>query len=146
MGTHISKMLEACEGTGALAVQMGGASGETVFASHFDREISFEDASPGGSIMVFGKNRNMLDVAENFMEFFVEESCGQCTPCRKGNVKLLEAIKKIKAGTCTCDYYEKIKSLCETMQLASKCGLGQTSTRSFLAITEEHFKNCGGKN
>jgi hypothetical protein len=34
--------------------------------------------------MVIGPQRDILDVAENFLEFFVEESCGQCTPCRLG--------------------------------------------------------------
>lgn len=150
MGTTINEMLKAVDGMGAKAVQMGGASGQTVPASQFDRKIAFEDAPPGGSIMVFGPKRNMLDVAENFLEFFVEESCGQCTPCRKGNVQLLEAVRKMKAGKCCgadCECLDKLYSLAETMRLASKCGLGQTSSNAFVAITE-HFADeikCGGK-
>ena len=148
MGTTVAEMLKAVDGEGAKAVQMGGASGQTVPASEFERKIAFEDAPPGGSIMVFDPKRKMLDVAENFMEFFVEESCGQCTPCRKGNVQLLEAVRKMKAGKCCGgeDCFAKLRSLAETMQIASKCGLGQTSANAFLAITK-HFKDeiiCGG--
>jgi [NiFe] hydrogenase diaphorase moiety large subunit len=133
MGTSIAEMLKTVGGEGAQAVQVGGASGQTIFASDFGRKIAFEDASPSGSVMVFGPQRNMLDVAENFLEFFVEESCGQCTPCRKGNPKLLEGIRLVKEGTCSKEYLQQLISLCETMKIASKCGLGQTSPNAFLS-------------
>ena len=48
--------------------------------------------------MVFGPDRNVLEIAEQFMEFFVEESCGYCTPCRVGNVLLKERLSRILAG------------------------------------------------
>lgn len=140
MGTTVAEMLKACGGEGAKAVQMGGASGQTLPVSEFSRKIAFEDAPPGGSIMIFRPNRNILDVAENFLEFFVEESCGQCTPCRKGNPKLLEGVKMLKQGKCSKEHLENLRSLCGTMQIASKCGLGQTSSNAFLAITK-HFEN-----
>ncbi|MEA1937480.1 MAG: NADH-ubiquinone oxidoreductase-F iron-sulfur binding region domain-containing protein [Pseudomonadota bacterium] len=88
--------------------------------------------------MVFGAKRNMLDVAENFLEFFVEESCGQCTPCREGNVKLLEGIKAMKDGSCTKERFDDLLSLCQTMKDASKCGLGQSSPNIFIQVVE-HF-------
>jgi len=148
MGTTIAEMLNAVGGEGAKAVQMGGASGQTIPKNQFDRKIAFEDAPPGGSIIVFGPKRNMLDVAENFLEFFVEESCGQCTPCRKGNVQLLEAIRAIKAGKYGVpDCSAKLYSLAETMQIVSKCSLGQSSPNVFMAVTK-YFSDeikSGGK-
>jgi [NiFe] hydrogenase diaphorase moiety large subunit len=94
----------------------------------------------------------MLLVLKNFMEFFVEESCGQCTPCRIGNVKLLEGVEMIEHGDFTFDYISKLKDLGKTMQLAAKCGLGQSSPNSFISILEnfkdEIFNPCsnGGSN
>ena len=82
----------------------------------------------------------MLDVAENFLEFFVDESCGQCTPCREGNSKLLDAVYKLQDGECSIAYLQTIEGLAETMQLASKCGLGQSSPNAFLSIIE-NFKH-----
>ena len=76
----------------------------------------------------------MLKVAKNFLEFFVEESCGQCTPCRKGNPKLLEGIRLLKQGKCSEEYLQQLISLCETMQIASKCALGQSSPNIFLTV------------
>ena len=140
MGTSVAEVIKEAGGEGAKAAQVGGASGQTVPASDFSRKIAFEDAPPGGSIMIFGPERNMADVAENFLEFFVEESCGQCAPCREGNIKLLEGIRMLKKGEYSEEHLKELMSLCETMKVASKCGLGQTSSNAFLAITK-HFSN-----
>jgi [NiFe] hydrogenase diaphorase moiety large subunit len=94
----------------------------------------------GGSIIVFGPGRDMLHVAKNFMEFFVEESCGQCTPCRAGNAKLLEGLELLERGACSSAYLKELLALCETMQLASKCGLGQSSPNAFVSIMT-HFQD-----
>jgi len=75
-------------------------------------------------------------VAENFMEFFHDESCGQCTPCREGNGKILEGIHMLQQGKCSMHYLRELCALGETMQLASKCGLGQTSPNAFLSIVK----------
>jgi [NiFe] hydrogenase diaphorase moiety large subunit len=93
----------------------------------------------GGSIIVFGPDRDMLHVAKNFMEFFVEESCGQCTPCRAGNAKLLAGIEMLDRGACSSAYLKELLALGETMQLASKCGLGQSSPNAFVSIMM-HFQ------
>jgi [NiFe] hydrogenase diaphorase moiety large subunit len=127
------------DGRNAKAVQIGGASGHCVPASDFGRKLAFEDIATGGSIIVFGPGRDMLHVAKNFMEFFVEESCGQCTPCRAGNAKLLEGIEKLEQGMCSTAYLQELLALSETMQLASKCGLGQSSPNAFVSIVK-HFQ------
>ena len=134
LGITIHELLEHVGGVDAKAVQVGGASGTCVSKAGFGRRIAFEDLGTGGSIIVFGQHRDMLHVAKNFMEFFVEESCGQCTPCRVGNAKLLEGIEMLERGECSTAYLRELLSLCETMQLASKCGLGQSSPNAFVSI------------
>lgn len=147
-GTKISELLELVGAKNTKAVQVGGASGICVPKSQFNRTLAYEDAATGGSIMIFNENRNMLEVLKNFMEFFVEESCGQCTPCRIGNTKLLEGVKMIENGSFTFNYMNKLKDLGKTMQVASKCGLGQSSPNSFISILEnfkdEIFNGNGG--
>lgn len=139
-GTTINEMLEMVGAKDTKAVQIGGAAGICVPKSEFSRNISFEDVSTGGSIIVFNKDRDMLHVLKNFMEFFVEESCGQCTPCRIGNIKLLEGIHMIERGECSMSYLKELIELGKTMQIASKCGLGQSSPNPFIAIMT-HFEN-----
>jgi [NiFe] hydrogenase diaphorase moiety large subunit len=82
----------------------------------------------------------MLNVAKNFVEFFVEESCGQCTPCREGNVKLLEGLKMMEEGRCSVGYMEELVKLGETIQNASKCFLGRSCPNAFLSIVK-NFKD-----
>jgi [NiFe] hydrogenase diaphorase moiety large subunit len=78
----------------------------------------------------------MLAVVKNFLEFFADESCGQCTPCREGNVKLLEGVEMLEKGQCSMAYLKELCALGETMQLASKCGLGQSSPNAFLSVVK----------
>ncbi len=149
-GTTISELLHIVNAKNTKAVQVGGASGICVPKSQFNRALAYDDIATGGSIMIFNESRNMLHVAKNFMEFFVEESCGQCTPCRIGNVKLLEGIEMIERGEYKFSYISQLKGLGKTMQIASKCGLGQSSSNSFISILEnfkdEIFNGNGGAN
>ncbi|MGE4350800.1 MAG: NADH-quinone oxidoreductase subunit F [Bdellovibrionales bacterium] len=139
MGTKISAILEAAGAQNAKAAVVGGASGVLVPTTEFDRNISFEDVSTGGSIIVFSQGRDLLDIVENFQEFFADESCGQCTICRMGNVKLLEGIRMLQAGTCTSKHLKALCELGESMQAASKCGLGQSAPNMFLSVLK-HFR------
>ncbi len=147
-GTKISELLELVGAKNTKAVQIGGASGFCYNKTQFDRALAYEDAATGGSIMIFNESRDMLRVLDNFMEFFVDESCGQCTPCRIGNVKLLEGVKMIQKGEYTFAYINKLKELGKTMQVASKCGLGQSSPNAFISIlenfNEEIFNRSNG--
>lgn len=139
-GISIKQILKMVDARNTKAVQVGGASGVCVPKSEFNRKITFEDLSTGGSVIIFNKKRNMLDAAENFLKFFEEESCGQCTPCREGVPVLLEGVKMLKKGECTKDYLKDLFSLAETMQLASKCGLGQSSSNAFVSIASSFKK------
>ncbi|MGL1902783.1 MAG: NAD(P)H-dependent oxidoreductase subunit E [Fibrobacterales bacterium] len=138
-GITVKEMLAECGGSDAKAVQVGGASGLCIPAKDFDRSIAFEDIPTGGSIMVFGQKTDMRQVAINFMEFFAEESCGQCTPCREGNEVILEGLDQMVDGDCEEEYLEELLKLSNSMTVASKCGLGQTSSSAFANIAE-HFR------
>lgn len=137
-GITIAELLREVGGEEAKAVQIGGASGQCVPRKEFERRLAFEDIPTGGSVIIIGPDRDMLALAHNLLDFFVDESCGQCTPCRLGNTKLLEGVEMLRQGTCTPEYLRDLKGLANTMQVASKCGLGQTSSVAFMSILE-HF-------
>jgi len=114
------------------AVQVGGASGFLVPRKKFkDAAIGFQgkltsiSLPTGGSMMLFNSSRSMFNVLDNYLEFFREESCGQCTPCRVGCQQLLLGIKAVKRGDKQATYLDKLIRLTETMKLTAKCGLGQ---------------------
>jgi len=125
------------------AVQVGGASGFLVPRKKFkDAAIGFKgklrsiSLPTGGSMMLFNSSRSMYNVLDNYLEFFMEESCGQCTPCRVGCQQLLLGIKAIKRADKPASYLDKLMRLTETMQYAAKCGLGQSVANSFSSIVE----------
>ena len=105
----------------------------------FDRTLAYEDIPTGGSVIVLGPQRDMLHLSRNFLEFFLDESCGQCTPCREGIPKLLEGVELLKHGRCSMGY---LKELCDWAKpcTASKCGLGQSAPNALLSIVE-HFQD-----
>ena len=117
------------------AVQVGGASGFCVPRKHFKETIiGFEGIPTGGSMMVFNSTRSMYNVLNDYLEFFEEESCGQCTPCRVGTQQLIKGIGAVKRGEKPSDYLDQLLRLTETMKIASKCGLGQSVANSFSSI------------
>ena len=127
----------------AKAVQVGGASGFCVPRKRFaETHIGYQGGlkgfslPTGGSMMIFNSSRSMYNVLHNYLEFFEEESCGQCTPCRVGCQQLLKGIEAVKRGEESQKYLNDLLRLAETMKLTAKCGLGQSVGNSFSSIVE----------
>jgi len=119
------------------AVQVGGASGFCVPRKKFGETIiGFEGVPTGGSMKLFNSSRSMYNVLHNYLDFFAEESCGQCTPCRIGCQQLLKGVEKVKKGETKPIYLNDLVKLAETMKIASKCGLGQSVGNAFRSIVE----------
>lgn len=125
------------------AVQVGGASGFLVPRKEFRNSIigfkgklSGVSLPTGGSMMLFNSSRSMYNVLSNYLDFFQEESCGQCTPCRIGCQVLTRGINEVKRGERPVGYLDKLLKLTETMQITAKCGLGQSVANSFSSIVE----------
>jgi [NiFe] hydrogenase diaphorase moiety large subunit len=119
------------------AVQVGGASGFCVPRKKFTGTIiGFEGVPTGGSMKLFNSSRSMYNVLHNYLDFFAEESCGQCTPCRVGCQQLLKGVEKVKKGEAKSIYLNELVKLAETMKIASKCGLGQSVGNAFRTIVE----------
>ena len=131
-GIQLGELMKMVGAEDAAAVQIGGPSGQMVGPRDFERTLSCDDLATGGSVMVFGPQRNILDVVGQFMDFFVEENCGYCTPCRVGNVLLKERLENIMRGRGEPADLEYLKDLGETMKTASRCGLGQTAPNPIL--------------
>ena len=122
------------------AVQVGGASGFCVPRKKFSETIiGFEGVPTGGSMKLFNSSRSMYNVLHNYLDFFAEESCGQCTPCRVGCQQLLKGVEKVKKGEAKSTYLNELVKLADTMKIASKCGLGQSVGNAFRSIVE-NFK------
>lgn len=141
LGMTVDQFVEEFGDGDTKAVQVGGASGFCIPRKKFKTTIiGFEGVPTGGSMKVFNSSRSMYNVLHNYLEFFQEESCGQCTPCRVGCQQLLLGIESIKRKEKPAAYFERLLKLADTMKLASKCGLGQSVGNSFTSIVENFYE------
>lgn len=136
-GITVEKFLELVGGENAQAVQMGGPSGRCLAPKDFGRSISFEDLTTGGSVIIFGPRRDLLECMRQFLEFFVEESCGWCVPCRVGTTLLLKKMDKVLSGHGGRKDLKELKDLGRTIKAMSRCGLGQTAAHPVLTTIDD---------
>ena len=132
LGITVNELLDLVGAPDAAYVQMSGPSGQAVAPKDFGRRIAYEDISTGGSTMIFGPQRDILDIALQFADFFVDESCGWCTPCRVGTTLLKQGMEKIVAGRATLSDIAATEALADTVSRMSRCGLGQTAPNPIL--------------
>ena len=140
LGMSVNEFVDEFGDGDTKAVQVGGASGFCVPRKRFEETIiGFEGVPTGGSMKLFNSTRSMYNVLHNYLDFFTEESCGQCTPCRVGCQQLLKGVEAVKRGEKNSKYLDELVKLSKTMKRASKCGLGQSVGNAFGSIVE-NFK------
>lgn len=138
MGTNLKDIFEAHGGVKndrpLRGFMLGGQSGNLINAGQMDLNMDIDtcraaNATLGtGTIMVIDDYNEILDIVENIMSFFINESCGKCTPCREGNIRMHEIIHNINHGKGKMEDLELLEELAETMNVASLCALGQNSS------------------
>ena len=136
-GITLRQLLEQA-GVGTVrAVLLGGAAGVFVGPGDLDVALTFEGTRTigatlgSGVIMVFGESVDLLDIVRRIAEFFRDESCGQCVPCRVGTVRQEELLARLRARRPLGSNAEEmalLRDLGQVMRDASICGLGQTAS------------------
>jgi NADH-quinone oxidoreductase subunit F len=119
------------EGQSIQAVSMAGLSGGFLGGDDLD-EVTLDEPSVrskdsflgAAGIIVFDDRRNMVDVANNAMAFFAEESCGKCFPCRIGTQRLTERLNGSALFNDADSWHEEVADIEKTMMATSACGLG----------------------
>ena len=151
MGTTINEIVNEIgggvpNGKKLKAVQTGGPSGGVIPAEHMNLPVCYEELKKVGSIMgsggmiVMDDSSNMVNIANFYLDFTVDESCGKCAPCRIGGKQMLLLLEKINKGKGTKQDLEDLKRVAQAMQKASLCGLGQTAPNPVLS-TLRFFEN-----
>jgi NADH:ubiquinone oxidoreductase subunit F (NADH-binding) len=90
------------------------------------------------SIILMDETVNVVDVSYSIAKFYCYESCGKCTPCREGTIRMLNLLKKIRNGEGSRKDLQTLRELAEHIQDTSLCGLGQTCGNHVLTSIE-HF-------
>lgn len=131
-GFSVNDMLEMVGADKPQAVQVGGPSGSLIGPDEFDRTLAYSDLSTGGSMIIVGKHRDILkEIVLNFTDFFIDESCGSCVPCRYLTYILRDKLTKVINGRGVRQDLEDIIQWSKTMK-SNRCGLGQTAANPIL--------------
>ena len=121
------------------AVQTGGPSGGCIPKEFLDTPIDYESLGELGSIMgsggliVLDEDSCMVNMAKFFLEFCVEESCGQCAPCRIGLKQMHRILQRITEGKGEEADIEQLRQMSGTIKATSLCGLGQSAPNPVLS-------------
>lgn len=133
-------------------IQFGGASGKISDERILDTPYTYDDLKAAGvtvgsgAILVIDDRTTVLEFLRHTQDFFVHESCGQCTPCREGNLHIQIILKKLAEGTATPDDLRYMKKIATVMTTASLCGLGESAQNALFSAMEvfpETFKLGG---
>ncbi|MBN2111739.1 hypothetical protein JW707_01435 [Candidatus Woesearchaeota archaeon] len=135
LGEKLSQAIERAKPKGKpKAVYFGCFGGCMPYEKFRDLELRPEKVCEGecmlGSctMIVVSEKRSIVDVATNIAKFYEFESCGKCTPCREGTMRVLAMLQNISVGDAKPEDIDTLQELAEVIKETSFCGLGQTAT------------------
>lgn len=147
LGVSLRKVLEAAgwmqPGRSFKACFPGGSSCNLLLAKDLDIDMDFDSLAARGSalgtasIIVMDDTADMVKVAHRLMQFYQNESCGKCTPCREGTRWAVQILARIKAGKGTFDDLDVINQICQRMASDSFCPLAVGAAPPVLSAIAE---------
>ena len=150
MGTTLRKLVYDIGG-GILngkefkGLQTGGPSGGCIPKKYLETPLDYFHLTDLGSIMgsggfiVLDEDTCMVELARYFISFTQQESCGKCTPCRIGTMRMLDILTSITEGKANIEDLEKLEHIANIVKKTSLCGLGQTAPNPVLT-TLKYFR------
>jgi NADH:ubiquinone oxidoreductase subunit F (NADH-binding)/NADH:ubiquinone oxidoreductase subunit E len=150
MGTPVSELIfkhggGIVDGKKLKGFAPSGPSSGYLPASMADVRLDFKSLADAGSMLgsgalvVCSEDRCMLDMTLNSTQFFRNESCGKCVPCRVGSQKLVEMLMGWTEGTGSAADIALIDELSGALRLTSICGLGQVVPAPIASVLK-HFR------
>ncbi len=103
----------------------------------------------GAGIVVYGDQADILDQVLGCLQFYRNESCGKCVPCRIGSQKMVAMAERLTAGDYTAQDFSASRTLVDelasTMRLTSICGLGEVAPNPMQKLVQffpEEVEKC----
>ncbi len=135
-GISARELIEMSEAENTGTMLIGGPCRQMIGSERFGGRICYDDLATGGAILIFNRARNKLEIAEHYLDFFIEESCGHCTPCRVGLILLKKAVHKVIEGAGEPSDLAEMRDLSNFIIRMSRCGLGQAAPNPVLGALE----------
>ena len=147
VGTTVAELIDLAggmrNGTELQAFLPGGASTSFLPPDKADTALDFDALKQAGSahgtgaVVVFDASRDLFDLATNVVEFFRNESCGKCVPCRVGSQRAVELLQSVQTGESSPESLAILPPLGETLEQTSICGLGQVALTPMLSLLKQ---------
>jgi NADH-quinone oxidoreductase subunit F len=146
LGTPLSLIInEYCQGIkdgkklkavfpGGISVPILTAEDALESSMDFDDLINKGSMMGSGGIIVFDETRAAFDILEWVLDFFLQESCGLCSPCRKGTLWLKKIHDSWKLDGCSQSGLDVFESIASNMQFISRCPLANSAALSVRSI------------
>ena len=135
-GITAHEVMEMAEADNPGAMLIGGPCRQMIGPERFNGRICYDDLATAGSIIIFNRARNKLEIAGRYLDFFIGESCGHCTPCRVGLILLRNMVRKVVSGAGEPSDLDDMRRLSRIIIETSRCGLGQAAPNPVLGALE----------
>lgn len=130
-GVKARDLMDLGEPRGEVKALCFGASGGYI---KYDPEVTLDEKTVrdkgamlgSGTVIVVGTEKSIPQFCHNIAKFFVHESCGKCSPCRIGGVRILEILDKVLEKKHSDSDITMLEELADCICKTSFCGLGQT--------------------
>ncbi|MHB8483446.1 MAG: complex I 51 kDa subunit family protein [Nitrospiria bacterium] len=158
MGTPLRQLIEfhgkgLKAGRKLKAVFPGGPSCGLITEKDIDVTLDYESLKKRGSafgtgaVIVFDDTACLVNAGLHIADFFAEESCGQCPPCKMGGKHLADLHKKIESGKGEIEDLQSIEQICGVVKGRGYCSLitgaavtVESMVRNFRHEYEDHIK------
>ncbi len=119
-------------------MHVGGVGGGLLSPECKDVKTDYESLKQAGANMgqasfaAYDQTACVIDLARFSIGFNESETCGKCTPCRIGMTLVRNMLDDIAEGRGTLEHIDKLEAICQEIQVASLCGLGETAPNMVL--------------
>ena len=124
------------------AVQPGGGTSALVGPDGLECLLTTEAIREAGSnigtggVIVYGEKWSGVEIAARLLDYYGDESCGRCLPCRIGTTKLREIVTRLLEGQGVPDDVSRLREIGRVCTSATLCGFGQTVSVPVLSALE----------
>lgn len=136
VGTKLCKLLEMGEPKNKIKAVYFGCFGGCIPYCEIEltpENVCGKECMLGAcTVIAVDEKQSIVDLATNIAKFYEFESCGKCTPCREGTMRVLALLEKISLGKANKKDLETLQELAWVIKETSFCGLGQTATQHLL--------------
>lgn len=147
LGVPLREVIEAAggmfPGRKFKACYPGGSSCALLTERDLDITMDFEtlaarkSALGTASIIIMDDTADMVKVAHRLMQFYQNESCGKCTPCREGTRWVVQVLARIEGGGGVYEDLPMIEQVCKSMEMNSFCPLAVGAAPPIVSAIKE---------